>query len=1140
MTTTPRSLPARAALTVAFGAAVMLLAFFTTTRAQADFTNYDFSEAVAELSSDNAGAHADFTTYFHTTGTPLETVEEELRPWQQLRNFRADLPPGFTGAQVAFPECDTATFVAAAASIFEGVSEFCPTDSQIGVIDIHPYNFGVIKEPVYNMVPPANTDVVARFGFIAVLYPAFIDVRLDPERENALTAEVINLPALAEPLSSKTTIWGVPTDSSNDDERLTPFEAIVCGLPCLSENGSTRPSGMPQTAFMSNPTSCDSKEVGMAINGYSVASLVAKAVAPLPDLTNCDQVPFEPTLDLKPTTSQAGAAGGVDMHLEIPQPWSADPNVPASAHLKKAVVTLPAGMTLNASSADGLGSCSQNQMGVNLGETQTVGIGSRGGAVSLSFDGQDTPALPDRATAAQVREALEGLPNLAPGDVQVTGSAGGPWTVKFGGSLAGQNVPQISGVGSEVQQLAVMSRDFLGAPGGGSFTLSFEGDTTGPIPFNASAAMVQTELEELEGIAPGDVLVSEGPASLDVFRVAFTGSLAETDVPPLVADGSGLTGVDAAFASVQVLGDGGSELVNRTPKQGGALSFDGSKPSCPNSSKVGSGEIVTPVLKDPLHADLYLAKQDDNPFDSLVAGYLVARGDGALLKLAGKFDLDPATGRVVATFDNNPQQPFTEMTLHFKGGNRGVITTPSKCGIYDVDYELTPWSGSSPAVGSSQFTIDQNCGGDGAFAPKFRAGSANPLAGAYSPFVLQVTRDGGTQQLAGVNVDPPPGLTGKLAGIPYCPDATLAAISGELGSGAGQLASPSCPAASQVGRSVVGAGSGSPFYLDTGKVYLAGPYKGGPVSLAIVTPAVAGPFDLGNVVVRTAVRVDPATVQLHAVSDPLPTILHGIPLDLRDVRVILDRPGFVLNPTNCEPMTSNGTILGSGGASVAVSDRYQLGECAALGFKPKMSLRLKGGTKRNQHPALTAVLRPRSGDANLSRISVALPHSEFLDQGHIGTVCTRVQFAADSCPKASIYGKVTATTPLLDYPLTGNVYLRSSSNPLPDLVTDLRGVPNQPIRIEAAGRIDSIRGGLRTTFDFVPDAPLTKVVLSMYGGKKGLLVNSRNICGKPYKAQVEFGAHNGRGLHTSPKLHAQCRGASKARGHRRSPQRASS
>jgi hypothetical protein len=389
---------------------------------------------------------------------------------------------------------------------------------------------------------------------------------------------------------------------------------------------------------------------------------------------------------------------------------------------------------------------------------------------------------------------------------------------------------------------------------------------------------------------------------------------------------------------------------------------------------------------------------------------------------------------------------------------------------------------------------------------------------------VQVTREPGSEQLSGIAVNPPLGMSGKLAGIPYCPEAALAAVSTALGTGTAELASPSCPAASRVGTASAGAGSGQPFYVNTGKVYLAPPYKGAPISLAVLAPALAGPFDLGSVLVRTPIYVDPTTAQLQAVSDPLPRIMHGIPLDLRDVRVSLDRPEFTINPTSCEEKAVSGTITGTEGASAAVTDRFQVGECAALGFKPRMTLRLRGGTKRGDNPALTAVLQPRPGDANIASVSVSLPRSEHLDQAHIRTICTRVQFAADACPKAAIYGRATVSTPLLDYPLSGPVYLRSSENELPDLVPDLRGPAHQPLRIEAAGRTDSIRGGIRNTFDFVPDAPFTKLVLRLPGGRKSLLINSSDICAKAYGAKIGFAAHNGRTYVARPKLKAACGG----------------
>jgi hypothetical protein len=373
--------------------------------------------------------------------------------------------------------------------------------------------------------------------------------------------------------------------------------------------------------------------------------------------------------------------------------------------------------------------------------------------------------------------------------------------------------------------------------------------------------------------------------------------------------------------------------------------------------------------------------------------------------------------------------------------------------------------------------------------------------------VVNLHREDGSQQFSSVTLTPPPGLVARLAGTATCPDSALAAAAAK--SGTEEQAHPSCPAASEVGSVYAQAGAGPAPYNAPGKVYLTGPYKGAPLSLAIVTPAVAGPFDLGTIVVRTALNIDPMTAQVTAVSDPIPTILQGIPLDIRSVSIRLDKPQFALNPTSCDPGTVGGSLLSTAGNTAALSSHFQLAECGQLKFKPSLSLSLKGGTRRGSYPALTAVLRTRPGDANIAATSVALPHSEFLAQNHIRTVCTRVQFAAGTCPAGSIYGKVTVQTPLLDAPLTGPVYLRSSSHKLPDLVLDLHGPASQPIHLEAASRIDSVNGGIRNSFEFVPDVPFTKLTLQMQGGKKSLLVNSSNICTTTNKADVNYSAHNG-------------------------------
>jgi hypothetical protein len=552
---------------------------------------------------------------------------------------------------------------------------------------------------------------------------------------------------------------------------------------------------------------------------------------------------------------------------------------------------------------------------------------------------------------------------------------------------------------------------------------------------------------------------------------------------------------------------------------------DDSAPSCPDSAKIGAVEIETPLLEAPLHGSVYLAQQKQNKFGSLLALYLAVNDPktGTILKLPGKVEPNPSTGQLVASFEDQPQVPFEHLRLQLFGGPRAALMTPPSCGAYATAAKLVPWSGTAAVEAHDSFQITTGPGGgpcpNGGFDPKLSAGTTNPLAGGYSPFVLRLSRSDGSQRFGAVEVTLPRGLLAKLAKVPYCPEDALAAIPAGEGTGAGQLALPGCPAASRVGRVAVSAGAGSdPFQVDTGSAYLAGPYKGAPLSLAVVVPALAGPFDLGNVVVRTALRVDPETAQVTAVSDALPTILQGIPLDLRQVRVDLDRSGFTLNPTSCATKSVEATVTSVAGATAIASDRFQAVGCRNLGFSPHLALRLKGGTARGAHPALTATLKAKRGEANIRRAQVQMPHSEFLAQEDIKTICTRVQFAAGNCPKGSIYGYAEAVTPLLDKPLRGPVYLRSSSHKLPDLVAALRG----QISIDLDGRIDSHDQGMRVTFASVPDAPIAKFVLRMRGGSKGLLVNSRDLCARPARAVARFDGQNGKPHDAFPLLQAGC------------------
>jgi hypothetical protein len=565
----------------------------------------------------------------------------------------------------------------------------------------------------------------------------------------------------------------------------------------------------------------------------------------------------------------------------------------------------------------------------------------------------------------------------------------------------------------------------------------------------------------------------------------------------------------------------------------------GAPASCPDNAKIGTVEIDTPLLKEPLPGSIYLARQGENKFGSLLAIYIAVNDPqtGIVIKLPGQIAAS-ASGRLTATFDNTPQLPFEDLHATFFGGPEAALMTPPACGKYAIEGEFTPWSGTGAVRSTDTFAIETGPGGSacpaGSFNPGFNAGTVNPIAGKYSPFVFDLSRGDGSQRLGSITATLPPGLLGKLAGIPYCSDAALAGISGAEGTGAAQLATPSCPAASQVGTDSVGAGAGpSPFYVNTGKAYLAGPYKGAPLSLAIVTPALAGPFDLGTVVVRTALEVNPTTTQITAVSDPLPTILHGIPLDLRDVHVALDRSQFTVNPTSCEPMAVTSTITSIAGATAAPSSRFQVADCANLGFAPKLALSLKGGTTRAKNPALKAVLTAAKGQANIGKVQVVLPESEFIDNRHINNPCTRVQFNAGAgsgtqCPAKSVLGRATAYSPLLAKPLKGKIYFRSNGGKreLPDLVASLNG----QIHVNLVGFIDSVRkkgseiSRTRNTFAAVPDAPVSRFVFELDGGKKGLLQNSTNLCKSTNRATVKMTGQNGKTHDSRPVVKVSCGG----------------
>src|ERR1700761_600133 len=469
--------------------------------------------------------------------------------------------------------------------------------------------------------------------------------------------------------------------------------------------------------------------------------------------------------------------------------------------------------------------------------------------------------------------------------------------------------------------------------------------------------------------------------------------------------------------------------------------------SCPASSRIGSDAIASAALPEgELTGNVYIAKQlSSDPtsgneyrifLDAASARY------GIDVRLVGHVFANPVTGQLTTRIAEVPQVPFTSFRLNFVGGEQAVLSSPPTCGPNSSSAQMTPWSGNPAATPVGNFSLHATPGGGPCaatlaarpFAPSFAAAPKSTQAGAFSPLHVAFARGNGQQELKAATVALAPGVIGKLGGIPYCPASQIAAAAGT--SGTAQAAHSSCPAKSEVGTATVQSGTGPTPLSITGKVFLSGPYHGAPLSLAVVTPATAGPFDLGTVVVRVALFVDPETTQVTAVSDPIPDVFGGAQLSIRSIAIDLSRKEFTLNPTSCDKSATTAVLAGGGAnpatpaswSSFAAAAPFQTTNCGALDFKPKLTTKLFGGHSRTGHPKIEATLEAREGDANIASAVLTLPRSELIDQAHIKTICTRVQLAAQNCPAASIYGYARAESPLLEKELAGPGYLLSSTH----------------------------------------------------------------------------------------------------------------
>jgi hypothetical protein len=858
-----------------------------------------------------AGSHPyETTTSFNITQDPegLGVTSSGV-----LRNVSVELPPGFVGNPSVVPKCPRQEFDERPKNT-NTLAPVCPSDTQVGVALVTFEPGGLAGQvPVYNLVPPHY--VPAQFGIASSKFVGFLDagVRSVPGGSYNLVVESHDVETNGVS-SVRVFLWGVPADPAHNVLRLLPGEST----PSASNNV---PSDVAPRPFLRLPTSCGVPQM-LAMSAFSWADPLTVVSPPSAfsrdehgnpvTINGCSKLDFSPSVEAKPGTAVAESPVGLSVDVTAPQ--DENPNELSEADLKDVSVTLPAGMTVSPSAANGLQACSEEEIGVS-------------------------------------------------------------------------------------------------------------------------------------------------------------------------GSGSGL-------------------LFNESPV------------ACPGASKVGSVEVITPLLEHPLTGALYLAQQEKNPFGSLIALYLVAEGSGVLVKRAGEVRLDPRTGQITVTFLDNPQVPLSEIRVNTFQSSRSSLMTPAGCGGYTMTTSLTGWNGSVASPSSSPFPVTENCGQG--FSPSFTAGSTSSQAGAFSPFSVVFSRNDGEQRLANASVLTPPGLSAVLKGVQRCPEP--------------QASNATCGPESQVGHATVAVGPGpEPFYAPA-NVFLTGPYGGAPFGLSIVARALAGPFDLGTVVVRARINIDPHTAQVVVTPDSsgpyaIPTILKGVPLDLRLANITIDRPGFTFNPTSCSPLNVYGVMSSATTeASVPVSSPSRATGCAKLPFKPAFTVSTQAQTSKADGASLTVKIVKKGGEANLHKADLQLPIALPARLTTLQKACTEAQFNANpaGCPAPSVIGTAKLITPQLSVPVTGPAFLVSHGGAaFPDVEFVLQG---EGITVIVDGATDIKKGITYSKFETAPDAPFSSFETRLPEGPYSVLATNipakakSSLCGQALTIPTTLTGQNGATLTQTTKI----------------------
>jgi hypothetical protein len=977
-----------------------------------------------------AGSHPFETGFDLALNQDIEENEEydnkpRVRPVTPAKDLHFKLPPGLVGNPTAIPRCTIGQFLTAIE-----VHNECPADSAVGVAtvsylepELSGTGFTEQTLPVFNIEPQVGEP--ARFGFYVPIgrIGVFINTQVRTGGDYGVTSTTGNITQAVAFVSANVSLWGAPGATAHDGTRgwgcLAANQGVDKEVQVEAYGGECKALGVAHPpAFLSLPTSCSGVPLQSSVeadawqnpgNFLTGENVVTTQAQPLPTLSGCNQLQFVPEIKVKPDGTEASKPTGLNVDVHVPQEGQLNAEGLAQSNIKDIAVTLPAGVTLNPSAADGLEACTGN-----ASDAPGVSLGNPGNEIGF--------------------EGVKGLP-LEPG---VSSPAFSPY------------------------------------------------------------------------------------------------------VP-------GSTAAKAAIASHEV------------PESDGTGTLEPGRNFCPDGSKVGEVTITTPLLPkgDPVKGFVYLASPQnfgtfpqENLFGTHVALYIVAEDpvSGSLVKLPGKTELggEPgveglALGQIRGTFEDNPQLPFEDAELHFFGGERAPLASPSLCRRpgedpaeegYVTQATFTPWDGEAPVHSSSRFFVTSGPGGGPCpnpfgdrsastlpWAPSLASGTTNNNAGAFSALTTTLSRPPGDQNIQQVTLHYPPGLSGLLSGVELCAEA--------------QANAGTCGPNSQIGETIVSVGvGGDPFTVTGGKAYITGPYAGAPFGLSIVNPAKAGPFDLQEgrpVVVRAKIEVDPTTAALTittntaAQGSAIPTIIEGFPLQIQHVNVLVNRPGFTFNPTNCSKTEITSTIDSAEGASKTESIPFQATNCQALKFTPKFTASVTGRNSKGGGSALTATVSEPAGSlgsqANLTKVKVELPKQLPSRLTTLQQACLARTFEENpaNCPKASKVGYAVVHTPLVPVPLQGPaIFVSHGNEAFPSLTLVLQGYG---VTIDLVGTTFISKTSITsTTFKTVPDDPFSSFELTLPQGKFSALSTdlpheSYDLCGQKLTMPNEFIGQNGAEIH---------------------------